>query len=113
MDRFYSLKHSSIDFHFKQSARDFVVEEIPLYEFSGRVFNAFSVNPIDGYFPHYPPVRIVEIYSNTTWSCPPIKDKEMLVVPIGPSVEGETKGPMCVILSPNKLDINRPLSDIL
>lgn len=35
MDRFYSLKHSSIDFHFKQSARDFVVEEIPLYEFSG------------------------------------------------------------------------------
>jgi len=35
MDRFYSLNHSSIDFHFKQTARDFVVEEIPLYEFSG------------------------------------------------------------------------------
>lgn len=35
MDRFYSLGHSSIDFHFKQSARDFVVEEIPLYDFSG------------------------------------------------------------------------------
>jgi len=35
MDRFYSLAHSSIDFHFKQSPRDFVVEEIPLYEFSG------------------------------------------------------------------------------
>ena len=35
MDRFYSLSHSSIDFHFKQSPRDFVVEEIPLYEFSG------------------------------------------------------------------------------
>ena len=34
MDRFYSLNHTSIDFHFKQSARDFVVEEIPLYEFS-------------------------------------------------------------------------------
>ncbi len=34
MDRFYSLGHSVIDFHFKQSARDFVVEEIPLYEFS-------------------------------------------------------------------------------
>ena len=32
MDRFYSLAHSSIDFHFKQSPRDFVVEEIPLYE---------------------------------------------------------------------------------
>ncbi|MFT7860423.1 MAG: tRNA pseudouridine(13) synthase TruD [Sulfurimonas sp.] len=35
MDRFYSLTHASIDFHFKQSARDFVVDEIPLYEFSG------------------------------------------------------------------------------
>ena len=35
MDRFYSQGHSSIDFHFKQSPRDFVVEEIPLYEFSG------------------------------------------------------------------------------
>ena len=35
MDRFYFLEHSSIDFHFKQSPRDFVVEEIPLYEFSG------------------------------------------------------------------------------
>jgi len=35
MDRFYSLSHASIDFHFKQSARDFVVDEIPLYEFSG------------------------------------------------------------------------------
>ncbi len=35
LDRFYSLEHSSIDFHFRQSPRDFVVEEIPLYEFSG------------------------------------------------------------------------------
>ncbi len=35
MDRFYALAHASIDFHFKQSPRDFVVEEIPLYEFSG------------------------------------------------------------------------------
>lgn len=35
MDRFYSLKHSAIDFHFKQTPRDFVVEELPLYEFSG------------------------------------------------------------------------------
>lgn len=35
MDRFYSLNHSSIDFHFRQTPRDFVVEELPLYEFSG------------------------------------------------------------------------------
>ncbi len=35
MDRLYALDHAPIDFYFKQSVRDFVVEEIPLYEFSG------------------------------------------------------------------------------
>ncbi|NOQ29969.1 MAG: tRNA pseudouridine(13) synthase TruD [Helicobacteraceae bacterium] len=35
MDRFYSLTHSPIEFHFRQNPRDFVVDEIPLYEFSG------------------------------------------------------------------------------
>lgn len=31
----YFLSHSPIDFLFTQNARDFVVEEVPLYEFSG------------------------------------------------------------------------------
>jgi tRNA pseudouridine13 synthase len=35
MNRHYYLPHSSIEFHFRQSARDFVVDEIPLYPFSG------------------------------------------------------------------------------
>ncbi|MBD3809098.1 MAG: tRNA pseudouridine(13) synthase TruD [Sulfuricurvum sp.] len=35
MERHYYLPHSSIDFYFRQSARDFVVDEIPLYPFSG------------------------------------------------------------------------------
>ena len=35
MDRFYALNHAPIDFYFKQSVRDFVVEEIPLYPFTG------------------------------------------------------------------------------
>ncbi|MEA1916670.1 MAG: tRNA pseudouridine(13) synthase TruD [Campylobacterota bacterium] len=35
MNRTYFLNHSPIEFYFKQSARDFVVDEIPLYEFSG------------------------------------------------------------------------------
>ncbi len=35
MNRFYSLKHTPIAFHFRQNSRDFVVDEIPLYEFSG------------------------------------------------------------------------------
>jgi len=35
MDRFYYLQHAPIPFVFKQSARDFVVDEIPLYPFTG------------------------------------------------------------------------------
>ena len=35
MDRFYSLAHTPIPFHFRQNPRDFVVDEIPLYAFSG------------------------------------------------------------------------------
>lgn len=35
MNRVSYLNHSSIEFHFRQNSRDFVVEEIPLYEFSG------------------------------------------------------------------------------
>jgi tRNA pseudouridine13 synthase len=34
MERHYYLPHSPIEFHFRQSARDFVVDEIPLYPFS-------------------------------------------------------------------------------
>lgn len=35
MERQYFLPHSPIDFYFRQSVRDFVVDEIPLYPFSG------------------------------------------------------------------------------
>ena len=35
LDRLYALNHAPIDFHFRQNANDFVVKEIPLYEFSG------------------------------------------------------------------------------
>jgi tRNA pseudouridine13 synthase len=35
MDRLYAFNHAPIEFYFRQSANDFVVEEIPLYQFSG------------------------------------------------------------------------------
>ena len=35
MDYSYAYTHSKIVFYFKQSPRDFVVEEIPLYSFDG------------------------------------------------------------------------------
>ncbi len=35
MDRLYYTNHSPVDVHFSKNSRDFVVEEVPLYEFSG------------------------------------------------------------------------------
>ncbi len=35
MDRLYAYSHAPIPFHFKQTPRDFVVDEIPMYDFSG------------------------------------------------------------------------------
>ncbi|PAF53355.1 tRNA pseudouridine(13) synthase TruD [Helicobacter sp. 13S00482-2] len=34
MNKIYSLNHSPIDFYFSQNPRDFIVREVPLYDFS-------------------------------------------------------------------------------
>jgi hypothetical protein len=103
-----------VPFHWSILCSDLeYIQTIPLHEFSGRPFQAFCMNPIDGFMPHYPVVRILEIFQNITWSCPPMKDKDMLVIPIGDNPQGNGKGPLCAIMSPHKLDISRPIGDIL
>jgi len=65
-----------VPFHWSILCSDLeYIQTIPLYEFSGRNFQAFCMNPIDGFIPHYPYIRILQVFRNTTWSCPPIKDK--------------------------------------
>lgn len=103
-----------VPFHWSILCSDMeYVQTIPLYEFMGRDFHAFCLNPVDGYMPYYERVRIVEIFENTSWTCPPIQDKDMLVMPIGNHPKGGARGPTCAILSQHKLDINLPISDIL
>jgi len=103
-----------VPFHWSILCSDLeYIQTMPLYEFAGRQFQAFCMNPIDGFMPHYPTVRIMEIFQNTTWSCPPMKDKDMLVIPIGDNPRDGEKGPLCAIMCPHKLDISRPISDIL
>lgn len=103
-----------LPFHWSLLCSDYeYVQNIALYEFSGRSFQAFALNPIDGFVPNYPHIRIIEVFPNTTWSCPPIHDKDMLVIPIGARKQGFSKGPLCIMATPHKLDINRPLSDIM
>lgn len=94
------------------------VQTIPLYELNGQDYSVFCVNPLDSYMPEYLPLRQRTIFPNTTWSCPPMEDKDMLVVPLGyaerqnKSIKAVERGPVCAIFSPNKIDISRPISDI-
>lgn len=92
------------------------VESIPLHELSGREYHVFAVNPIDGYMPSYLPLRVGMIYRNTTWTCPPVGDKDMLVVPLGYEKARDERvverGPICAIFSPSKLEVSKHISEI-
>ena len=91
------------------------VQSVPLYETPGRDFGIFCINPVDGYMPGFHTLRTSSIFPNTTWTAPPVRDKDMLVVPIGfePTLhEDLERGPICAIFSPNKMEVYKPLSDI-
>ena len=92
------------------------IESIPLYDLAGIGFSAFCLNPIDGYIPQYNQIRMLNIYTDNEWYVPPIEDKDMLVIPLDYEVKEEgkvEKGPICAIFSPNKMEVNRPMADIL
>lgn len=92
------------------------VQTVPLQEVSGRDFTVFCLNPLDGYRPYYNILKTGMIFPNTTWTCPPIQDKDMLVVPLGEMdrhVDAEVdRGPVCAIFSPNKIEIYKPISEV-
>jgi len=91
------------------------VEMMPIADTSGRSILAFCINPIDGFLPQYYPIRINNIFPINPWSCPPIKEKDLILLPLGvvkkPN-ETKDKGPICVIMTPHKLDVTRPIGDI-
>ena len=92
------------------------VQTVPLQDVSGRDFTVFCLNPIDGYKPEYEILKTGDIFPNTVWTCPPISDKDMLVVPLGnmdmPHGAVVERGPLCAIFSPNKIEIYKPISDV-
>lgn len=105
-----------VPFHWSVLCSDMeYVQSIPLHEVNGRNYPLFCLNPIDGYMPYYLKMRPREILPNVTWTCPPIDDRNMLVVPLGLIQRPEDtieRGPVCAIFSPNRIDVNRPISDI-
>lgn len=92
------------------------VENIPLYNISGRQFTAFCFNPIDSSKPTYLSIELGEIFSSASWTSPPVADKEFLVVPMPTKIidsNRPNKGPNCVMMTPHKLDINKTVGDII
>jgi len=93
------------------------LHSIPLYEIGGRHFDAFCLNPIDGYRPDFLKVRQGTIFPTANWTAPQMNDKDLLVVPLGetsnPCMAGAVKrGPQCAIFSASKVEVYKPIGDI-
>lgn len=95
------------------------VDCLPIDNLLGKSMPAFCLNPIDGYRAEFLKVKLKMIYPSGTFVIPVLGNKDMLVVPVGygrPKVnpEGEEidTGPICVILSPTKMELSKPISDI-
>lgn len=57
-------------------------EVLPLTSINERGFEAFSLNPINGFRPEYLPIEIVNIYQDVKWYFPKVKNNQLLTVPI-------------------------------
>lgn len=90
-----------------------VLESMAFPDFFGRQFSAFCMNPIDGGSPLYMNIELGEIVDSVSWTSPVVSDKEFLVVPVGYDNMRPNKGPICVMLTPHKIDIKRSVGDII
>ena len=66
-------------------------EVLPLTSINERGFEAFAINPINGFRIEYYPVEIVNIFQDVKWYFPKMKNGQLLTVPLG-----EGKNPPCV-----------------
>jgi hypothetical protein len=95
------------------------VDCLPIDSLLGKSMPAFCLNPIDGYRVEFYKVKLRMIYPNGSFIIPVLGNKDMLVVPLGyerPRMGRDNKplevGPICVILSPTKMELSKPISDI-
>lgn len=95
------------------------VDCLPIDNLLGKSMPAFCLNPIDGYRIEFLTVKLRMIYPNGSFVIPVLGNKDMLVVPLGygPTRRGKDgepieAGPICTILSPTKMELSKPISDI-
>jgi hypothetical protein len=95
------------------------VDCLPIDSLLGKSMPAFCLNPIDGYRIEFLKVKLKMIYPNGSFVIPVLGNKDMLVVPLGQGRERQDRdgnpveaGPICVVLSPTKMELSKPISDI-
>jgi hypothetical protein len=95
------------------------VDCLPIENLNGRSMPGFCLNPIDGYRAEYLTVKLKMMYPSGTFIIPMLGNKDMLVVPLGHARQRHDRdgniietGPLCVILSPTKMELSKPISDI-
>lgn len=95
------------------------VDCLPIDSLLGKSMPAFCLNPIDGYRAEFYIVKLRMIYPNGSFIIPTLGNKDMLVVPLSYGKEkldrngnATESGPICVILSPTKMELSKQISDI-
>jgi len=73
------------------------LEILPVFEFHGRDFKAFSYNPCEGYMATFLPIEEMNIYQEVKWNVPSLQPAHMLAVPLCGG-----KNPPCVFFTENK-----------
>lgn len=58
------------------------LEMVELKQINDRQFDAFAMNPIDGYFPEFHEITIQNVFADVTWNIPRLKRGHILVVPL-------------------------------
>lgn len=91
------------------------VQTIPLYELCRNDYLAFCFNPIDGRRPELLNMRVASspsIYPNAGWTSPPVAEKDLILIPLGPNPDTNNGGPLCAMFSTNKFEVSRTAGDI-
>lgn len=70
-------------------------ETVPIEKIVSHPYDAFVLNPIDGYMPEKRSVRVTECRKDGALTSPSLQKNQLLVVPVG--FDNPDKGPLCII----------------
>lgn len=84
------------------------LEIISLKQLNDRPFDAFSINPINGYIPHFHDIEIMNVFPDVKWYFPKLKYGHLLAAPLS-----DDPSPLCCFFVkdtnkiPESLDITQ------